>query len=86
MNFKYIRNCLTCEFGFDNCSYDENWNKVFPSKLIIKCAGNNDLYGKEVKYKSVCKNWTVGLEEVSRVKKGICYADYYKKELDLLDK
>ena len=86
MNFKYIRNCLTCEFGFDNCTHDQDWNRILPDKLVIKCDGNNELYGKEVKYKSVCENWTVGLEEFSRVEKKICYADYYKEELDLLEK
>ena len=86
MNFKYIRKCLTCEFGFDNSDYDQDWNKIYPDQLKITCAGNNDLYGKEVKYDSLCSNWTVGLQEFTRVEQKICYADYYKKELELLQK
>ncbi|MGN1372147.1 MAG: hypothetical protein ACI4XM_07740 [Candidatus Coprovivens sp.] len=86
MNFKHIRNCLTCEFGFDNSSYDEEFNPVMPDNLVIKCAGNTELYGKEVSYKSRCEFWSVSLEEFSRVKEGIGYHDYYKKYLDLLER
>lgn len=85
MNFKHIRNCLTCEFGFDNDHYDEKYNPVKPEVLIIKCAGNTDLYGKEVSYKSCCEYWSVSLEEFSRVRNKISYYDFYKDKLDLLE-
>ena len=86
MNFDYKKNCLTCEFGFDNISYDENWDKIFPNKLIINCTGNDDLYGKEVNYKSICEHWTASLKEFTRCEKGIGYYDFYQKYLELLDK
>lgn len=86
MNFKHIRNCLTCEFGFDNVGHDQDWNKILPDVLIIKCAGNTELYGKEVSYKSVCEYWSVGLDEFSRVRKGVSYHDFYEDKLKLLDK
>lgn len=86
MNFKYVRNCLTCEFGFDNVRHDQDWNEILPDVLIIKCAGNTDLYGKEVSYKSRCEYWSVSLEEFSRVRKGVSYYDFYKDKLGLLEK
>lgn len=86
MNFKYIRNCLTCEFGFDNDNYDEDYNPFHPDKLIIKCSGNTELYGKEVSYKSLCQYWSVSLEEFTRVRKNISYYDFYKDKLDLIEK
>lgn len=86
MNFKYIRNCLTCEFGFNNFDYDEDWNRILPEVLIIKCAGNTELYGKEVSYKSRCEYWSVGLDEFTRVRKKESYYDFYKDQLALLEK
>lgn len=86
MSFKYIKNCLTCEFGFDNDNYDEEYNPVHPEQLKITCAGNTDLYGKEVYYKSICEYWSVSLEEFIRGEKKISYNDFYKDKLNLLEK
>ena len=85
MNFKHIRNCLTCEFGFDNVKHDQDWNEILPEVLIIKCAGNTDLYGTEVSYKYCCQYWSVSLEEFTRARKKISYYDFYKDKLDLLE-
>lgn len=85
MDLKYIKNCLTCEFGFDNDNYDEEYNPVHPNVLKITCAGNTDLYGKEVSYKSCCEYWSVSLGEFSRVRKGDSYFDFYKDKLELVE-
>lgn len=86
MSSKYVKNCLTCEFGFDNLPYDKNFKPIFTDDLVIKCSGNDDLYGEEVFYKSVCDFWTVSLEEFIRIEEGISYYDFYKKYIDILDK
>ena len=35
MSFEYKKNCLTCEFGSNNVSFDEDWNTDNPYKLNI---------------------------------------------------
>lgn len=82
----YIKNCLTCEFGFDNDDYDEEYNPVHPTQLKIICAGNTELYGKEVSHKFICEYWSVGLEEFTRCRKKISYEEFYKIKLDLIKK
>lgn len=81
---EYIKNCLTCEFGFDNYDYDEEYNPVKPDQLIIKCAGHNDYYGKEVDYNFVCEYWSEGFSEFVRIRKKIPYELHYKERLDLI--
>lgn len=85
MNLKQIKNCLTCEFGINNCLHDQDWNIILPDELKITCSGNDKFYGKEVCYKSSCEFWTVSLEEFSRVEQGINYQDFYKEYIELLD-
>ena len=89
MSFEYKKNCLTCEFGFDNDHYDEEYNPVHPDKLIITCAcsGNpNGLYGKEVSFDHVCEFWGESLSEFIRVEKKVSYDKFYEKKLELVDR
>lgn len=84
MSFEYKKNCLTCEFGFDNDDYHEEYNPVHPDKLIITCAGSDDLYGKEVPFDYVCKYWSVSLSEFIRGEKKISYDEFYESKLKLV--
>lgn len=86
MSNKYIKNCLTCEFGFDNDNFDKDYNPFHPDRLIITCAGNTELYGKEVPHDFICNYWSVGLEEFSRIRNKVSYLDCYKSKLDLIKK
>jgi len=84
MKLNYIKNCFTCEFGFDNDHYDKEHNPVHPDVLIITCAGSNDFYGKEVKHDFCCKYWGESFSEFVRCQKGISYQDFYEDRLNLL--
>lgn len=80
---EYVENCFTCEFGFDNDGYDEEYNPFHPDKFIITCAGSNDYYGKEVEPNFCCNCWGESLSEFIRVNKKIDYEVYYKDRLKL---
>lgn len=84
MSFENVRNCLTCEFGFDNDQYDEEHNPFHPERLIITCAGSNDFYGKEVNHNFCCEYWSESFSEFVRVRKKIPYDIHYKNLLDLI--
>lgn len=83
---KYITNCFTCEFGFDNDHYDLEHNPVHPDRLIITCAGSNDYYGKEVSHDFCCNCWGESFSEFVRVNKKIDYETYYEDRLKLIKK
>lgn len=83
---KYIENCFTCEFGFDNDNYHENYNPIHPDVLEITCACSGESYGKKVKHDFYCKFWGPSFSEFVRGQKEISYNDFYKERLKLLPK
>lgn len=78
----YKKECLTCEFGFNNNDYHEIYNPNYPDKLIIKCADKH--YGEVMKYNFCCSSWGPSFKEFVRVSKEIKYEDFYEIELSLI--
>ena len=86
MSLEYKKNCLTCEFGSNNVSFDGDWNSVYPDKLNIVCICSGDGHGKEVSFDHVCENWGESFSEFMRAEKKVSYDKFYEKELGLVDR
>lgn len=84
---EYVKNCFTCEFGFNNIDYDcENKLVEGADSFIIICAGSNTFYGKEVDFNFSCEYWSKSFKEFMRICKKIDYDVFYKSGLDLINK
>lgn len=82
---EYIKNCFTCEFGFDNNHYHEEYNPVHPEVLEIDCNGSTEHWGK-VEHDFCCECWGASLSEFSRVRRGDSYEEFYRDRIALLPK
>lgn len=86
MKIEYVKKCFTCEFGFDNDEYHEQYNPVHPDVLEITCNGSEEHWGKKVNHDFNCNCWGPSFKEFSRCSKGLEYNEFYKDRIKLLPK
>ena len=84
MENNYVKNCFTCEFGFDNDHYHKVYNPVHPEVLEITCNGSDKYWGEKVEHDFCCECWEASLREFSRCERNESYEEFYRERLALL--